>query len=120
MQDVDLTSHSLFIALVQDFMEYEEAPGSEGETEFHWLFRDRVDTPPSLSSLTAGQSVDFPVSLERGDWDTETLHVIAFAQHDANYAITQAGSNTTTSLAPASLFTNSLTTTRPTPREDRP
>ncbi len=108
IEDVNLSGHTLYIALVQDFLEYDEAPGSENETIFHWLFRDRVDTLPTLSNLTAGQVLTFNESLIRAEWDLETLHVIAFVQEDASKTIKQAGISSTNlpSPAPASKFLN--------------
>ncbi|MCP4456337.1 MAG: hypothetical protein GY809_33185, partial [Planctomycetes bacterium] len=108
------------IALVQDFLEYEEAPGSEGETEFHWLFRDRVDTLPTLGNMTSGQTVTFNETVNRGEWGLETLHVIAFVQNDATKAILQAGLSTTSAPAPATLFLDENTLNRPTVEGNRP
>ncbi len=120
MEDVDLTGHTLYIALVQDFLEYEEAPGSEGETEFHWLFRDRVDTLPTLGNMTSGQTATFNETVNRGEWDLETLHVIAFVQNDATKTILQAGLSTTSAPAHAALFLDDNTLNRPTVEGNRP
>ncbi len=120
MEDVDLTGHTLYIALVQDFLEYEEAPGNQGETEFHWLFRDRVDTLPTLGAMTTGQTVTFDETVNRDDWDLDTLHVIAFVQNDVTRAILQAGISTTAAPSPAALFLDDNTLNRPTAGGNRP
>ncbi|MCP4291329.1 MAG: PEGA domain-containing protein [bacterium] len=106
MEDVDLTGHSLYIALVQELQEYEEAPGSEGETEFHWLFRDRVDALPSLGSMTSGETNVINETVQRGEWDLDKLHVIAFVQNNATKDILQAGISTQDPSIPAALFLN--------------
>lgn len=120
MQDVDLSDLTLYVALVQSYVEYDEAPGSQGETEFHWLFRDRLDTLPTLSNMTAGQTTDYTGTLDRDDWDLDTLHIIAFAQDDATKAIHQAGISALTEHAPAALFLDKNTANRPAPGEERP
>jgi PEGA domain len=121
MEDVTISDCTLFIALVQSFLEYDTAPGSEGETEFHWLFRDQVDVLPSLDvSLTSGQTVVFNKNLVRGDWDLDTMHVLAFAQENTTRAVLQAGITSTTAHAAASHFIVDNTTTRSKPGDDRP
>jgi len=114
MQDgVDLSGHTLFVALVQSYFESEEA--YQSVTDFHWLFRDRVDTPETLTALTVNQPQVFNPTLSRGaDWDLDTLHVIAFVQNNATKEILQAGISGTAAHAPASLFINDDTQTRPT------
>jgi len=104
MEDVDLSDLTLYVALVQDFVHYDEAPGSEGETDFHWIFRDRLDTLPTLASMTSGQVLTYEGDLARADWDLSTLHIIAFAQDDATKTIHQAGISAVTETAPASVF----------------
>ena len=118
MEDVDLTGHTLYIALVQSYVLSDEA--FQDVVDFHWLFRDRVDSSPTLSALTSGQTVVFNETLVRSDWDLDTLHVIAFVQNDATKAIPQAGITTTTEHAPASLFNNDETTNSPILGGNRP
>jgi hypothetical protein len=93
--DVDLTGHSLYIALYEktiDFATRGLEAGSNGQTIFHHVFRDRVDTPPALGLLTSGIPAVFNVSLARADWAPDNLVVVAFAQRNADFAIIQAGS----------------------------
>ena len=119
MEDVDLSGLTLYVALVQDYIHYDEAPGSEGETEFHWIFRDRLETLPTLANMSSGQVQTYQGDLLRGDWDLDTLHIIAFAQDDATKTIHQAGISTVTETAPAALFL-AHPAHRPAIREDRP
>ena len=112
MQDVDLTGHTLYIALVQSFFHTDEE--FQEVDDFHWLFRDRVDALPALSALTSGQTLVFNETILRSDWDLDTMHVLAFVQNDATKAILQAGITATTTHAAASLFINDTTTPQPT------
>ena len=118
MQDVDLTGYTLYIALVQSYFLSEAA--YQDVVDFHWLFRDRVDTLPTLSAMTTGQALVFNETLVRSDWDLDTMHVVAFVQNDATKEILQAGITATTAHAAASLFINDKTTLRPTLGGSRP
>jgi len=94
--NVDLTGASLFVALYERVIDFEErglTPGTNGQTVFHHVFRDRVDTPVALGLLTAGTPVVHNVTLTRGDWPLDNLVVVAFAQRDSDHAIIQAGSH---------------------------
>jgi len=104
VQDVDLTGKTLFVALAQTLVEYDEAPGSEGETEFHNLFRDRADSVDDLTYLTAGDTQVVNTTLVRDNWDLNTMLVIAFVQDDSGHSILQAGSTALTEAAAASQF----------------
>jgi len=118
MEDVDLNGYTLYIALVQDYFLSEEA--FQDVVDFHWLFRDRVNSSPALSALTSGETVVFNETLVRSDWDLETLHVLAFAQNNTTKEILQAGITTATDHAPASLFLNDKTNNSPTLGGNRP
>jgi hypothetical protein len=83
--DVDLTGHTLYIALVQQEDEYEEE-------HYHWIFRDAQDTLPQLGNISAGTPAEYTIDLTRGDWDLDFLTVIAFVQNDSDKSILQAGS----------------------------
>lgn len=93
--DVDLGGHTLYVALYEktvDFADRGLEAGSNGQTIFHHVFRDRVDSPPALGPLSGGIPAVYNVTLSRRDWDPTNLVVVAFAQRDADFAIIQAGS----------------------------
>ena len=93
--DVDLTGLILFVALYENEIDFDErglTPGTNGQTVFHHVFRDRVDAPPALGALTAGTPVVHNVTLVRGDWPLDNLVVVAFVQDAASHAVIQAGS----------------------------
>jgi hypothetical protein len=89
--NVDLTGCVLFVALYEDNVTYATAPGNNGQTAFHHMFRDRVDAPPALATLSAGQPVDFELSLNRGAALSDDLTVVAFVQRTADHVVLQAG-----------------------------
>jgi len=97
-RDVDLTGHVLFVAIFEKVIIIDPAPGLNGQTEFHHVFRDRVDTLPVLGALTVGDHQHFDLTLSRGSAMPENYVAIAFVQHEVSYTILQAGS--TTDLAP--------------------
>ncbi len=94
-RDVDLTGYNLFVALFEQEIDFNErglTPGTNGQTVFHNVFRDRVDTPPALGQLTAGTPQVYDVTLARSDWPLDNLAVMALVQHGTDYTIIQAGS----------------------------
>lgn len=92
-RDLDLTGHLLYVALYEDAVSVQPAPGSNGQTEFHHVFRDRVDSPPVLGALVAGVPVTYALTLARGDRDPARVVAVAFIQDPATRAVLQAGSS---------------------------
>lgn len=90
---VDLAGCVLHVALVENPVVFASPPGSQGETEFHWVMRDFGTAEGVLPALAAGQPVVRNVTLARNPaWIPENLIVIAFVQKIATRAILQAGS----------------------------
>lgn len=89
--NVDLAGCVLFVALYEDNVTYATAPGNNGQTVFHHMFRDRVDAPPAPGALTAGQPVDFELTLNRSAALSDDLTVVAFVQRTADHTVLQAG-----------------------------
>jgi hypothetical protein len=107
LDDVTLADKVLHVVLVQTLIEYDEAPGSEGETEFHYVFRDAADAVDALTDLTAGNIQTITTSLVRDlSWEEDRMVAIAFIQDDADKSILQAGSTGLTETARAALFTS--------------
>ena len=104
LRDLDLTGRRLFVALYEDELTVVPAPGSNGQTEFHHVFRDRVDAPPVLGTLAAGVPQQFSLTLQRGDRDPGSVVVVAFVQDPNTRAVLQAGSTALNAHTPASLF----------------
>lgn len=96
LRNVDLTGCSLYVAFYEDVVSYETPPGTNGQSVFHHVFRDRVDAPPALSPLVAGYPAEFQVSLNRGAAAPGNLTVFAFVQRTADKAVLQAGSTAAT------------------------
>jgi hypothetical protein len=101
---VDLAGCGLRVALVENPLVFETPPGSEGETEFHWVMRDLVTLEAALPQLVSGQPLVREVSLTRNPaWIADNLHVIAFVQDIGTKAIRQAGFSTASEGAGISL-----------------
>lgn len=90
MRTVDLAGCRLGVYLAEGELVYPRAPGSNNQTEFHWLLRDydQVDTIPA--ALASGVPVVLNASLTRNlAWND--VIVIAFIQHGTTRQILQAG-----------------------------
>ena len=92
LRTVDLTGHELFVAIYEKEVVLDPAPGTNGQTEFHHVFRDRVDTLPTLGALNSGSPQQFDLTLTSGSAGADAYVAIAFVQHDTSNAILQAGS----------------------------
>lgn len=90
--DRDLAGTVLFVALYENLITYASAPGNNGQTVFHHMFRDRIDVPPALGALTTGNRW-CTSSLNRGSADPANVTVVAFVQRVADRVVLQAGSN---------------------------
>lgn len=94
-RDQDLAGYSLFVALYEKVIDFDERGlpvGTNGQVVFHHVFRDRIDTPLALGILTNGTPQAHNLTLSRGDWPLDNLVVIAMVQHDTSHAIVQVGS----------------------------
>jgi hypothetical protein len=91
-RDLDLTGHVLFVAIFEKEVVIDPAPGNNGQTVFHHVFRDRVDTLPVLGNVTAGSASEFNLSLEVATAGSDGYVALAFVQHETSRAILQAGS----------------------------
>ena len=101
LRAVDLTGHVLYVALYEDEVTITPAPGSNRQTEFHHVFRDRVDDPPALGPLAGGVPERHELNLQRGDRDPAGVVVVAFIQDPATGTVLQAGSTLATARLPA-------------------
>jgi hypothetical protein len=91
-RNLDLTDHVLYVAIYEKEVVIDPAPGINGQTEFHHIFRDRVDVPPTLGALAPGNPQQFDLTLTSGSAGADAYVAIAFVQHDTSHAILQAGS----------------------------
>ncbi|MBK8166792.1 MAG: PEGA domain-containing protein [bacterium] len=93
LADVDLTGCVLYVALYENEVDLGAPPGNNGQSVFHHMFRDRVDVPPALGALSAGQPDVRVVSLNRGTVSPGNGTVVAFVQRAADRVVLQAGSS---------------------------
>lgn len=89
---VDLAGCTLQAVLYETLVDLGAAPGTNGQVEFHHVFRDRVDAPVALGTLAAGVPATFDLGLSRGPAAMADVVVIAFVQRQSDRAVLQAGS----------------------------
>jgi hypothetical protein len=94
LRQVDLNDYALRLVLVENPIQYVDPPGSEGETEFHWVMR-QFDTPySSLPVLDPGIPIVLEANLPSDpSWQTDRLFVIAFVQNELTREVMQSGSS---------------------------
>lgn len=95
LADLDLEGCILFVALYEDRIAYDAPPGNNGQSVFHHMFRDRVDTPPALGAFSSGEPATFELTLNRGAVSPDNATVVAFVQRVADKVVLQAGSTAT-------------------------
>ena len=94
-RDLDLTGYLLYVAVFEKTIVIDPAPGTNGQTVFHHVFRDRVDAPPALGPLAAGTPREFVLTLGKGGGAASApgnYAALALVQHGAAFTVLQAGS----------------------------
>lgn len=89
----DLPEESLlYITLIQDEIDYIDAPGTNGQTYFATVFRQFSGDPEGDPvELDQNQRTTVPFFFEfENDWDTN-VSVLAFVQHKSTKEVLQAG-----------------------------
>jgi hypothetical protein len=89
---VDLTGTVLYVALYEKIVRIDPAPGLNGQTEFHHVFRDRAGDVAALGIIDPGTPTTIAASVNRGDLDPANLVVVAFVQRPGDRVILQGGS----------------------------
>ncbi len=85
-------AYRLFVALVEDRIDYDTPPGNNGQQHFESVLRDFYPDGGGIPiTLNAGEieNVNFSFDLNN-DWG-EDLTVVAFIQHTATKSVLQAG-----------------------------
>jgi hypothetical protein len=86
----------LRVAVVEKWITYANAPGTNGEKEFPNVFRKMI-TPMSGDAYTAasqGSSVSFNYNYtEHADWDNSEIYVIAWIQNESTLEVINSGSS---------------------------
>lgn len=92
VRSVSRTGAVLHFALLENPVVYAAPPGSQGETEFHWIMRDFITLAESPLPLTAAEPREMSGNLVvPAVCLSEHLAVIAFVQDPATREILQAG-----------------------------
>ncbi len=83
-------------SVIEKIINYDRAPGSNGEAEFPNVFRKMVSgtAGDKIEALKTGESKTFTYSQELSEsWIPPNLYTIAFVQNDDNKEILNSGSN---------------------------
>jgi len=118
-RNLDLTGHVLYVAIYEKEVNINPAPGNNGQTEFHHVFRDRVDNPPTLGPLAPGTPQHIDLALTSGSAGADAYVAIAFVQHSTSHAILQAGSTATVKKAESASSTGETAAVRSLERKFR-
>jgi len=109
----------LNLAIVESPVLYDEAPGSYGETEFHWICREFTQVSSSPLPIAPGSPGHFEFDLtKQANWtgvDPANLWAVAFVQNAVTLEVIQAGA-----LAPTAHLLNASSPDVPTPERSRP
>lgn len=100
--DVDVTTDEaisgqkmLRIVVMEYYIAYSTAPGSNGETEFFWNARKMLPHETGeIVELAAGESHKYTQNFTlSSDWDKKMVYIVAFIQDDDNNEILQGVAN---------------------------
>jgi len=102
--DITVTTHGnvpngnwvIRAAVVEKYLDYGSAPGSNGETDFPNIFRKMISgiSGESFSAASMGENVRYSYSFDiQDDWNEEQLYVIAFVQNETTKEVINSGSS---------------------------
>lgn len=92
-QPVDLSGTVLYVALYEKIITLDPAPGLNGQTEFHHVFRDKADSHGQPGLIDQATPTTIAATVNRGDLDPANLVVMAFVQRPGDRVILQGGSS---------------------------
>lgn len=92
LRDLDLSGYGIYVAIYEKEVVIEPAPGVNGQTEFHHVYRENDTTLPLLGQLTVGNPQQFNATLGSNAAGPDSYVVVAFVQHQSTRAILQCGS----------------------------
>ena len=95
-RDVDLTGYAIYVAIYEKEILFEAAPGTNGQTEFHHVFRERNTSAPPLGVLTVDQPRHYLLPVGDNEAGDDAYVVIAFVQNQTDLSILQCGSTALT------------------------
>jgi hypothetical protein len=93
-RNVDLTGYAVYVAIYEKEVVIDPAPGINGQTEFHHVFRERHDYIPVSGLLPVGEPLELFANLGSHDAGPDSYVVVAYVQHQSSLAILQCGSTT--------------------------
>ncbi len=94
LPNVDLSDHSLMAIMVEEEILYEDPPGNQGETEYHWVMLDVETADGDIGLITAGTPAVFNTTLIKPSavFPIDDPAVIVLVQNNFTKEIRQGGS----------------------------
>lgn len=83
------------VAVVEYFISYPQAPGTNGEREFSWVARKMLpDYNGTTLDLGSGSSKTYTFNYNiKTNWDAQQIYIVAFIQDDQTNEVLQAAQN---------------------------
>lgn len=94
--DVNFENMKLHAAVVEQMLNYEKPPGSNGETSFPHVFRQfcAESAGENIESMSEGDSLEINYVVDiNEEWNTDVLCAVAWVQSDATQEVIQAASD---------------------------
>ncbi len=92
VEEVTGSNAELHVCVIETPILYDEPPGSEGETEFHWIMREFETLPGTPLPVSPAAPGHYEIDFTAADgWVSDHLAVIAFIQDDVTLEVLQAG-----------------------------
>ncbi len=90
-----LIGKKLRVVVVEYYISYTQAPGTNGEKEFYWVARNMLpDANGTTLDLDAGSSKNYTFNYSiKSTWKASQIYVVAFIQDDQTKEILQASQN---------------------------
>lgn len=90
-----LVGKKLRVVVVEYYISYTQAPGTNGEKEFYWVARNMLpDANGTTLDLNAGSSKNYTFNYSiKSTWKASQIYVVAFIQDDQTKEILQASQN---------------------------
>ncbi|MCC7431790.1 Omp28-related outer membrane protein [bacterium] len=94
IKSVSYTDLKLFFVLVEKLVTFDEAPGSNGETQFREVMRDLQPNGDGLPvTLVVGETKNQSYTFDVSQWETDQLECLVFVQSQSTRTILQTGSS---------------------------
>ncbi|MDP4280946.1 MAG: Omp28-related outer membrane protein [Bacteroidota bacterium] len=97
LDTIPSANYKIRVAVVEKWIHYTSAPGTNGEKDFPDVFRKMIPSTAgdSYTPAAIGDSIsfDYTYALDKTTWDTTQIYSIAFIQNDATKEVINSGSS---------------------------